>query len=123
MGSVLGLNGTSLGTNDTEWSEMKKKVSHQMPMMRMGFKILNFSTGDFTLVIDHVTLEDDAVFQCQVGPGPEGIRELRSPNAKLTVEVPTGAPQILQGEFLQTTEDREIRLDCISRGGKPAAEV
>ena len=91
--------------------------------MRMGFKILNFSTGDFTLVIDHVTLEDDAVFQCQVGPGPEGIRELRSPNAKLTVEVPTGAPQILQGEFLQTTEDREIRLDCISRGGKPAAEV
>lgn len=80
-------------------------------------------SGDYTLVIDKVTLEDDAVFQCQVGPGPESIKELRSANAKLTVEVPTGAPQILQGDFLQTTEDREIRLECISQGGKPAAEV
>jgi len=84
-----------------------------------------FMIGDYTLVIDHVTLEDDAVFQCQVSPGPpdSGIRELRSADAKLTIEVPTGAPQILQGDFLQTTEDREITLECISRAGKPAAEV
>lgn len=81
--------------------------------------------GDYTLVIDEVTLEDDAIFQCQVGPGPldSGVRELRSADAKLTIDVATGPPQILQGEFLPTTEDREIQLECISRGGKPAAEV
>lgn len=43
--------------------------------------------GDYTLVIDHVTLEDDSIFQCQVAPGPpdSGVRELRSADAKLTV--------------------------------------
>ncbi|OXA59029.1 irregular chiasm C-roughest protein isoform X2 [Folsomia candida] len=81
--------------------------------------------GDYTLVIDEVTLEDDAIFQCQVGPGPpdSGVRELRSADAKLTIDVPTGSPQILQGDFLQTTEDREIQLECISRAGKPPAEI
>jgi hypothetical protein len=93
-------------------------------MIMMWVSYLLF-LGDYTLVIDHVTLEDDAVFQCQVGPGPpeSGLRELRSADAKLTIEVPTGPPQIVQGDFLQTTEDREITLECISRAGKPAAEV
>lgn len=87
--------------------------------------LINSSTGDYTLVIDSVTLEDDAIFQCQVGPGPpeSGIRELRSADAKLTVDVPTGPPVIIQGETLATSEDREISLECVSRAGKPAAEV
>ena len=79
--------------------------------------------GDYTLVIEPVTLEDDAVFQCQVGPGIDGSRELRSPNAKLTVEVPTQPPRIIQGDILATTEDNEIEIECRSNGGKPAAEV
>lgn len=33
------------------------------------------------------------------------------------------APQITQGEHLSTTEDRDVELECVSRGGKPAAEV
>ncbi|CAG7734179.1 unnamed protein product, partial [Allacma fusca] len=78
---------------------------------------------DYTLVIEPVTLEDDAIFQCQVGPGSDGSRELRSANAKLTVEVPTGPPKIRQGSLLSTTEDDEVELDCVSHGGKPAAEV
>jgi hypothetical protein len=63
-------------------------------------------------VIDEVTLDDDAIFQCQVSSGPldSGIRELRSADAKLTIDVPTGPPQILQGDLLQTTEDREIQM-------------
>ncbi|ODM98985.1 Irregular chiasm C-roughest protein [Orchesella cincta] len=79
--------------------------------------------GDFTLEIFPITLEDDAIFQCQVGPGPDGSRELRSANAKLTVEVPTSTPEIIHGDLLQTTEDKEVQLECISRAGKPAAEV
>lgn len=37
-----------------------------------------------------------------VGPPDSGVRELRSADAKLTIDVPTGSPQILQGDFLQT---------------------
>ena len=37
--------------------------------------------------------------------------------------MPPEAPKIVQGEFMVTTEDREIELECISVGGKPAAEI
>lgn len=37
--------------------------------------------------------------------------------------MPPEPPRILQGDFLVTTEDREIELECVSVGGKPAAEV
>lgn len=37
--------------------------------------------------------------------------------------MPPEPPRIQQGDFLVTTEDREIELECVSAGGKPAAEV
>lgn len=52
-----------------------------------------------------------------------GIPGIRSRFATLTVLVPPEPPKIIQGDFLVTTEDREIELECISVGGKPAAEV
>ncbi|XP_055371596.1 irregular chiasm C-roughest protein-like [Condylostylus longicornis] len=79
--------------------------------------------GDFSLDIYPVMLEDDARYQCQVGPGPKGQPGIRSRFAKLIVLVPPEAPKIVQGDFLITTEDREIELECISVGGKPAAEI
>lgn len=48
---------------------------------------------------------------------------IRSRFATLTILVPPDPPKIVQGDFLVTTEDREIELECISVGGKPAAEV
>lgn len=48
---------------------------------------------------------------------------IRSRFATLTILVPPETPKILQGDFMVTTEDREIELECISVGGKPAAEV
>lgn len=95
-------------------------------------------------------LDDDARYQCQVGPGPQGTINphferslhfviksiylivfvvvigqpgIRSKFAKISVLVPPEPPKILQGDFLVTTEDREIELECVSVGGKPAAEV
>lgn len=59
----------------------------------------------------------------QVSPGPNGEREIRSQFATLNVLVPPEAPRILQGDFMLTQQDRDIELDCISIGGKPAAEV
>lgn len=79
--------------------------------------------GDYTLDIDSVTLEDDAKFQCQVGAAPGGVEPIRSRYSFLTVTVPPQSPEILGGAVIQTQEDRVVSLECISRGGKPAAEI
>ncbi|CAB4055910.1 Irregular chiasm C-roughest protein [Lepeophtheirus salmonis] len=59
--------------------------------------------GDFTLDIDPVMLEDDAKFQCQVGAARE--------------------PEIINGKEVRKTEDRKVILECVSKGGKPPAEI
>ncbi|XP_049959878.1 irregular chiasm C-roughest protein [Schistocerca serialis cubense] len=79
--------------------------------------------GDYSLDIYPVMLDDDARYQCQVGPGANGEPGIRSKFAQLTVLVPPDRPRIVQGDFLVTTEDREIELECVSMAGKPAAEI
>ena len=44
-------------------------------------------------------------------------------DANLTVLVPPEKPIIINGDVLSTNEDREVEIKCVSRGGKPAAEV
>ncbi|CAH1984755.1 unnamed protein product [Acanthoscelides obtectus] len=68
-------------------------------------------------------LDDDAKYECQVSSGSQGQKGIRSRVAQLTVLVPPEPPRITQGDRLVTTEDREIELECISYGGKPAAEI
>ena len=53
----------------------------------------------------------------------EGALPIRSENAVLTVTVPPEAPVIINGDAVRTTEDTKIEVECVSRGGKPAAEV
>lgn len=52
-----------------------------------------------------------------------GEHGIRSQYATLTIFVAPDPPKILQGDFMVTTEDREIELECVSENGKPAAEV
>lgn len=47
----------------------------------------------------------------------------RSRYARLTVTVPPESPIILQGATVSTQEERQVTLECVSRAGKPAAEV
>ncbi|XP_062540345.1 irregular chiasm C-roughest protein-like [Armigeres subalbatus] len=79
--------------------------------------------GDFSLDVFPVMLDDDARYQCQVGPGKLGTPGIRSRFATLMVLVPPEPPKIVQGDFMVTTEDREIELECVSVGGRPAAEI
>ncbi|GBL80895.1 Irregular chiasm C-roughest protein [Araneus ventricosus] len=78
--------------------------------------------GDFSLQINSVTLEDDAMFQCQVGAS-DGVAGIRSRNAAFTVYVPPEPPKIVQGDFLRTTAGMTVELSCESHAGKPPAEV
>ncbi|EDX01306.1 irregular chiasm C-roughest protein [Drosophila yakuba] len=79
--------------------------------------------GDYSLDIYPVMLDDDARYQCQVSPGPEGQPAIRSTFAGLTVLVPPEAPKITQGDVMYATEDRKVEIECVSVGGKPAAEI
>ncbi|KAH8361066.1 hypothetical protein KR200_011409 [Drosophila serrata] len=79
--------------------------------------------GDYSLDIYPVMLDDDARYQCQVSPGPEGQPAIRSTFAGLTVLVPPESPKITQGDVIYATEDRKVEIECISVGGKPAAEI
>ncbi|XP_030386521.1 irregular chiasm C-roughest protein [Scaptodrosophila lebanonensis] len=79
--------------------------------------------GDYSLDIYPVMLDDDARYQCQVSPGPEGQPAIRSTFAELTVLVPPEAPKITQGTIIYATEDRKVEIECVSVGGKPAAEI
>ena len=88
-------------------------------------------TGDWTLDINPVTLEDDARFQCQIGAAEPSIAPIRSRYATLSVLVPPNPPKMLGGSgqmadgqtIHKTVEGRQVELRCESRGGKPAAEV
>ncbi|EDW81947.2 uncharacterized protein Dwil_GK25392 [Drosophila willistoni] len=79
--------------------------------------------GDYSLEIYPVMLDDDAKYQCQVSPGPEGQPAVRSTFAGLTVLVPPEAPKITQGDVIYATEDRKVEIECVSVGGKPPAEI
>ncbi|XP_043232874.1 irregular chiasm C-roughest protein-like isoform X2 [Amphibalanus amphitrite] len=78
--------------------------------------------GVYSLEVQRVALEDDAVFQCQVGAAA-GSPGIRSRNARLNVLVPPSAPRIVQGEDLSTTAGVVIKLQCESRGGKPPPKL
>ncbi|KAH9636891.1 hypothetical protein HF086_010672 [Spodoptera exigua] len=48
---------------------------------------------------------------------------IRSRYAQLTVLVAPEAPRILRGAFIDATEDQPVDIECVSSGGKPAAEI
>ncbi|XP_065200592.1 nephrin-like isoform X2 [Planococcus citri] len=83
--------------------------------------------GIFNLFIRNVSLEDDAEFQCQVGPAVKPIihKPLRSA-ANLTVISP---PQTLEfigrenNSKLEVRENHSIRLQCQAKNAKPAAKI
>lgn len=52
-----------------------------------------------------------------------GEPPIRSRYARLLILMPPEPPRIIQGPVLQAVEDREVNLECVSVGGKPAAEV
>lgn len=52
-----------------------------------------------------------------------GESPIRSRFAHLTVLVAPDPPRIVQGAFIDATEEQPIVVECVSFGGKPAAEV
>ncbi|KAI8433726.1 hypothetical protein MSG28_015714 [Choristoneura fumiferana] len=87
------------------------------------FMIGSDEEGDYSLDIRDVTLEDDAKYQCQVSSGKNGEPPIRSRYAQLSVLVAPNPPRIIQGAFIDATEEQPVDIECVSVGGKPAAEI
>lgn len=90
------------------------------PRYRMGGSEV---LGEYHLIIEGVRLEDDAEYQCQIGPstGQPALQGI----ASLSVMVPPKLPTIegyTNGSVVKVsyTEPR-VNLTCIAREGKPAA--
>ncbi|XP_071544918.1 irregular chiasm C-roughest protein-like isoform X2 [Panulirus ornatus] len=77
--------------------------------------------GDFSLRINPVLLEDDALYQCQVSAS-DGVPGIRSHTARLTVHVPPEPPRV-KPAILRTTAGMTVTLECESRGGRPSPEI
>ncbi|XP_037076818.1 irregular chiasm C-roughest protein-like [Pollicipes pollicipes] len=97
-------------------------VNRELPSWPRYRMVGHDTEGIYSLEIQRVALEDDAVFQCQVGAAA-GSPGIRSSDARLTVLVPPDAPRMVQGDQLSTTAGVVVRLQCESRGGKPPPEL
>jgi hypothetical protein len=85
----------------------------------------------WNLVLDSVGLQDDGVYQCQVGAAADN-EPIRSVAASLTVLVPPGQPALVRGRAegpgrarleVEGEEGEELLLTCTSEGGRPAGEI
>ena len=84
------------------------------------------AAGEWDLLISNITMEDDAMFQCQVG-ATHTQPPIRSRYARLTVLAapapPTLSPAPAPGLGIVLRQGEAARLECESRGGKPAASI
>ncbi|CAK1549333.1 unnamed protein product [Leptosia nina] len=80
--------------------------------------------GVYNLRIINVTLEDDAEYQCQVGPAQ--MHKVIRANASLTVISPPNAVEIVNhphNSKLEVKEGEDVMLECQVKNAKPAAKI
>uniref|UniRef100_A0A0N8CD86 Down syndrome cell adhesion molecule n=1 Tax=Daphnia magna TaxID=35525 RepID=A0A0N8CD86_9CRUS len=80
--------------------------------------------GEHNIRIENATLDDDAEYQCQVGP--RGLSKPIRADAQLTVLIPPSSVEIVDyvaGSRIMSREGEELLLQCLVRNAKPAAEI
>ncbi|XP_059352881.1 nephrin-like [Daphnia carinata] len=80
--------------------------------------------GEHHIRIENATLDDDAEYQCQVGP--RGNSKPIRADAQLTVLIPPSSVEIVDyvaGSRIMSREGEELLLQCLVRNAKPAAEI
>ncbi|CAL1531983.1 unnamed protein product [Lymnaea stagnalis] len=89
------------------------------------YSITSSHENEFNLMIVNASLDDDAVYECQVLP-KDGDSRLQA-RATLTVLVPCEAPMILDYMNGSTVEvpytQKTLELSCEARDGRPAASI
>ncbi|KAG5895719.1 hypothetical protein JTB14_025666 [Gonioctena quinquepunctata] len=80
--------------------------------------------GVYNLRVSNASLEDDAEYQCQVGPAR--LQKAIRANARLNVISPPSSVEILDHSHnskIEIKENQEFHLECRVRNAKPAAKI
>ncbi|KAL1124765.1 hypothetical protein AAG570_001386, partial [Ranatra chinensis] len=80
--------------------------------------------GAFNLRVVNASLEDDAEFQCQVGPNGNN-KPIRA-NARLSVISPPSSIEMVNhspNSKIEIKENEEFQLECLVKNSKPAAKI
>ncbi|KAJ3641993.1 hypothetical protein Zmor_028460 [Zophobas morio] len=80
--------------------------------------------GIFNLRVRNASIEDDAEYECQVGPA-RPHKAIRA-RARLNVISPPSSVEILDHRHfskIEIKENEEFHLECIARNAKPAAKI
>ncbi|CAH1107304.1 unnamed protein product [Psylliodes chrysocephalus] len=80
--------------------------------------------GVYNLRVSNASLEDDAEYQCQVGPAR--LQKAIRANARLNVISPPSSVEILDhthNSKIEIKENQEFNLECRVRNAKPAAKI
>lgn len=87
------------------------------------------NNGVYDLQIRNVSLEDDAEYECQVGPyRPAGLKPIEAirASANLTVLSPPASIELTgraPGSELLVSENQELKLECHVHKSKPPARI
>ncbi|XP_024084429.1 nephrin [Cimex lectularius] len=80
--------------------------------------------GVFNLRVVNASLDDDAEFQCQVGP--QGVHKSIRANARLSVISPPSSVEIIghpHNTKIEIKENETFTLECLVKNAKPAAKI
>ncbi|XP_044759594.1 nephrin isoform X1 [Coccinella septempunctata] len=80
--------------------------------------------GVYNLRVSNASLEDDAEYQCQVGPAR--MHKAIRANARLSVISPPSSVEILDHQVdtkIEIKENEEFHLECRVKNAKPAAKI
>lgn len=86
--------------------------------------LVDTAHGTYNLQIKNATLEDDAEYQCQVGPAA-GNPAIRA-NAKLSIVAAPSSISIdgyARNAKVEVIERQNLTLQCITENANPAAEI
>uniref|UniRef100_A0A0A9W594 Nephrin n=2 Tax=Lygus hesperus TaxID=30085 RepID=A0A0A9W594_LYGHE len=84
----------------------------------------DFKNGVYNLRVVNASLEDDAEFQCQVGP--KGFHKAIRANARLSVISPPSSIEMVghpPNSKIEIKENEEFKLECLVKNAKPAAKI
>nr|XP_014294021.2 nephrin isoform X3 [Halyomorpha halys] len=84
----------------------------------------DFKNGVYNLNIINASLDDDAQFQCQVGPN--GFHKPIRANANLSVISPPSSIEMVghpPNSKIEIKENQEFQLECLVKNSKPAAKI
>ncbi|XP_050438831.1 nephrin [Adelges cooleyi] len=115
-------------SGDVQWTKDGLALGYaaEIPGHPRHSMVIDAGNGVYNLLVREITVKDDALYQCQVSPGPiPGSKPIRS-SARLTVLTPPSSVKITDlnlDTILEVQENQEAVIDCTARNSKPPSTI